>query len=76
MKDFTVEHDLDALTITETWLRPGNADAIALGTLCSCEYRILHAPRINENFGGGLDSHLKNPLQLIITFVRPSNHLN
>ena len=50
VKDFTVGHDLDALIITETWLRPGNADAIALGTLCPCGYRFLHVPRITKNF--------------------------
>ena len=48
MKDFTVEHDLDALIITETRLRPGNVDAIALGTLCPCGYRFLHVPRITK----------------------------
>lgn len=62
MKDFTVEHDLDALIITKTWLRPGNVDAIALGTLYLSGYRFLQVPRITETFGGGLDSYLKNPL--------------
>ena len=62
VKDFTVELDLDTLIITETWLRPGNADAIALGTLCPSGYRFLHVPRITETLEVGLDSYLKNPL--------------
>ena len=30
VKDFTVDHDLDALRITETWLRPGNEDMVEM----------------------------------------------
>ena len=62
VKDFTVEHDLDALIITETWLRPGNVDAIALGTLCPSGYRFLHVPRITETFGGGIGFLFKESL--------------
>ena len=62
MKDFTVAPDLDALIITETWLRPGNADAIALGTLCPSGYRFLHVPRITETFGGGIGFLFKESL--------------
>ena len=76
VKDFTVEHDLDALIITETWLRPGNPDAIALGTLCSCGYHFCMSLESLKLLEVGLDSYLKNPLLLILTFVRPSNHLS
>ena len=45
VKDFTVDHDLDALIITETWL----------GTLYPTGYRFLHVPRYdNTTFGGGI----------------------
>ena len=62
VKDFTVEHDLDALIITETWLRPGNVDAMALGTLCLSGYRFLHVPRTTETFGGGIGFLFKESL--------------
>ena len=45
-----------------TWLRPGNADAIALGTLCPSGYRFLHDPRITETFGGGIRFLFKESL--------------
>ena len=62
MKDFTVEHDLDVLIITETWLMPGNVDAIALGTLCLSGYRFLHVPRTTETFGDGIGFLFKESL--------------
>ena len=62
VKDVTVELDYDALIITETWVRPGNADAIALCTLCSSGYRFLHVPRITETFGGGIGFLFKESL--------------
>ena len=63
VKDFTVEHDLDALIITETWLRPGNADAIALGTLCPSGYRFFCMSIVSlKLLEVGLDSYLKIPL--------------
>ena len=46
----------------ETWLRPGNADAIALGTLCPSGYRFLHVPRITETFAGGIGFLFKQSL--------------
>ena len=63
VKDFTVEHDLDALIITETWLRPGNADAIALGTLCPSGYRFFCMSIVSLTLlEVGLDCYLKIPL--------------
>ena len=60
VKDFTVEHDLDALIITETWLRPGNVDAIAVGTPVDIGFCMsLVSLKLLEV---GLDSYLKNPL--------------
>ena len=43
-------------------LRPGNADAIALGTLCPSGYWFLHVPRITETFGGGIRFLFKESL--------------
>ena len=33
VKDFVVDHDIDILAVTETWLRPGNIDEVEIGTL-------------------------------------------
>ena len=44
------------------WLRPGNADAIALGTLCPSGYQFLHVPGITETFGGGIRFLFKESL--------------
>ena len=30
VKDFTVDHALDTLLITETWQKPGNEDAVEI----------------------------------------------
>ena len=40
VKDFTVENDLEALILTETCLRLGNVDAVAVGTLCPTWYTL------------------------------------
>lgn len=38
VKDFVVDHDIDILAITETWLQPGNIDEVDIGTLCPTGY--------------------------------------
>ena len=65
VKDFTVDHDLDALIITETWLRPGNEDMVEIGTLYPTGYRFLHVPQYdNTTFGGGIGFLFKETLDI------------
>ena len=45
MKDFIVDHYVNMLTVTETWLRPGNIDEVEIGTFCPTGYRFLHVLR-------------------------------
>ncbi len=63
VKDFVVDHDIDILAITETWLRPGNVDEVDIGTLCSSGYRFLHVPR-SYSSGGGVGLLFKETLQV------------
>ena len=46
LKDFVVDHDIDILAITETWLRPGNIDEVDIGTLCPTGYRFFSCSEI------------------------------
>ena len=64
VKDFPVENDLDALILAETWLRPGNVDAVAVGTLCPTGYRFIHGPRISNTSGGGIGFLFKETLDV------------
>lgn len=51
VKDFVVDHDIDILEITETWLQPGNIDEVDIGTLCPTGYWFFHVPR-SYSLGG------------------------
>ena len=42
VKDFVVDHDIDILAMTETWLLPGNIDEVDISTLCPTGYRFFH----------------------------------
>ena len=42
VKDFVVDNDIDTLTMTETWLRPGSNDSVEISTLCPMGYRVIH----------------------------------
>ena len=46
VRDFVVDHDIDILAITETWLRPGNIDEIDIGTLCPTGYLFFSCSEI------------------------------
>ena len=63
VKDFVVDHDIDILAITETWLRPGNIDEVDIGTLCPSGYGFLHVPRSYSN-GGGVGLLFKEALHV------------
>ena len=43
-----VDKKLHALVITETWLRPGNLDCVALGEMTPAGYEVQHIPRPNR----------------------------
>ena len=43
LEDYTVERNFDLFAITETWLRPGDTDRVAIGDLVPTGF--YHAPR-------------------------------
>ena len=63
VKDFVVDHDIDILAITETWLRPGNIDEVDIGTLCPTGYRFFHVPR-SYSLGGGVGLLFKETINV------------
>ena len=63
VKDFAVDHDVDILALTETWLRPGNIDDIDVGALCPTGCRFLHVPR-SQGRGGGVGVLFKDSLDV------------
>ena len=57
VKDLVIDHDVDILVMTETWLRSLRAGnhvdlVIMMGTLCPNGYRFLHVPRPQGRGGG------------------------
>ena len=52
LKDYTVEHDLDFLALTETWLHSGESDSLFVGELCPKGYIFPRTPRENSRGGG------------------------
>ena len=63
MKDFVIDHDIDILAITETWLQPGNIDEVDIGTLCPIGYRFFHVPR-SYSLGGGVGLLFKETINV------------
>ena len=63
VKDFLVDHDIDILAITETWLRTGNIDEVNIGTLCPSGYRFFHVPR-SYSLGGGVGLLFKETINV------------
>ena len=63
LKDYTVEHDLDFLALTETWLRSGESDNFFVGELCPKGYIFHHTPRENSR-GGGVGILVKKSLRV------------
>lgn len=65
VKDFTVDHALDTLLITETWQKPGNEDAVEIVTLCPTGYLFVHVPQHNSiTFGGSIGFLFKENLDV------------
>ena len=63
IKDFVVEHNLDLLAITETWLDPGDKDIYYVREICPTGYDFHHIPRADSN-GGGVGLLVKKSLQI------------
>ena len=51
IKDFVVDHAVDLLGITETWLHL-KRDDVTIGELCPSGYRFVHSPRPTGTGGG------------------------
>lgn len=52
IKDYIVEHNIDLLALTETWLRPGDEDQSVINEICPSGYNLLHVPRVSRAGGG------------------------
>ena len=64
LKDYTVEHDLDFLALTETWLHSGRVIAFLLASYARKEgYIFHHTPRENSR-GGGVGILVKKSLRV------------
>ena len=57
---YIIEHDIDLLTITETWLTYTDQDIINEITFNSTIYTCYRCDRITSTFGGGVAIFLKN----------------
>ena len=57
---YIIEHDIDLLTITETWLTDTDQDIINEITFNSTIYTCYRCDRITSTFGGGVAIFLKN----------------
>jgi hypothetical protein len=53
LKDYMIDNKIDIFGITETWLRPGEADNMTLGDLTPPGYSTYHVPRQNRRGGRG-----------------------
>ena len=53
LRDYTVEHDIDLLAITETWLTDDSSDEFYCRDICPEGYKIEQLPR-NYADGGGV----------------------
>ena len=51
IKDFVVDHTVDLLGITETWLNL-KGDEVTIGELCPSGYHFVHTPRPAGTGGG------------------------
>lgn len=52
VRDYVIEHDIDVLCITETWLKPGDSDAPKIGELTPEGFKLPHEPREKKKGGG------------------------
>lgn len=52
LKDYVVDHNLEFLALTETWLRPGDIDNYHIEELCPTGYVFYHSSRTASRGGG------------------------
>ena len=50
--DYIIDHDIDVLGVTETWLKSGSQDKITIGNLTPSGYTLHHVPRSKRKGGG------------------------
>ena len=60
--DFILEHDLDILSITETWLK--SDDSFSVSNVTPPGFSILSCPRLCKHVGG-VAVVIKNSLKII-----------
>ena len=53
IKDYVVEHRVDCLTVTETWLNSNNESVYTINEVCPRGYAFMHIAR-SEGHGGGV----------------------
>ena len=53
-------NNIDILTLTETWLRPGEKDRLSISNLTPAGYKLLHGPRQGKKGGGVAVVHKAN----------------
>jgi exonuclease III len=54
IKDYLVDHDIDILAVTESWLSPGDEDKLTIGELVPTGYSFEHVARGSHGGGVGL----------------------
>ena len=55
LKDFVVDHEIDLLALTETWLDSmDNQTPNTINELCPSGYALIHVPWLSDTHGGGV----------------------
>ena len=55
LKDYVVDHKIDLLALTETWLDSmDNQSLNTINELCPNGYAFMHVPQSSDNHGGGV----------------------
>lgn len=68
IQDFIIDHDIDLLAVTETWLHGDNYDHYPVRDVCPVGYFFYHTPRLDMR-GGGVGVVMKNTFNV-------TNHTN
>ena len=63
LKDYIIEHDLDILAITETWLHDDDFGVFFCCDICSAGFTFYHDPRTTSE-GGGLSLLVRNQFKV------------
>ena len=55
LKDYVVDHEIDLLALTETWLDSMHNQSLnTINELCRNGYAVMHVPRSSDTQGGGV----------------------